>query len=198
VLPVPSTAGNPKNFRSYLLGENQTPQPSKAYFLYNQPINFRTIPLVLMYPVFGTFCDEILTMPPSVEDSDLTQSLAQDMSRIYDDESHWRGLFRAWFTQTYKYDMETKVGPATSDAAPPSKLPKSDGHVLVRNFIILISKCKHEATSTSHDTQYQAMMYFAKLFTASEALQDHLGHSYLPVILIVYEGENSKTLNHIA
>lgn len=196
-LPAPSTAADPKKFRSYLLGPEQTAQPSKAYFLCNRPIDYQTIPLALMHPVFGTFCDETRTLPPNAEDSDLARTLTHEMSKIYDDENDRRQLFRTWFTRTYKYDMETKVGPPTSDAGLPNpqKLPISDGHVLVRNFVTLISECKLEASRTSCDARYQAMMYFVKLFAASQASQDHLNHSCLPAILIVYEGENLQSSN---
>ena len=199
-LPAPSVAADPRQFRSYLLGPEETAQPSKAYFLCNQPIDYQMIPLVLMHPVFGTFCDEIRNLPLNAEDSDLARTLAHEMSEVYDDEDDRRRFFRSWFTRTYKYDMETKVGPPTSDDGLPNppKLLESDGHVLIENFVTLISECKPEASSTARNPQYRAMMYFVKLFAASNASQDHLGHSCLPAILIVYEGENSKTLHHIA
>ncbi|KAI0251747.1 hypothetical protein BJV78DRAFT_1282215 [Lactifluus subvellereus] len=185
-LPAPSAAARPKNFGSYLLGPEQTPQPSKTYFLCNQPIDYQTIPLVLMHPVFGTFCHQIRTLQPTPEDSDSARTLADAMSRVYRDESDRRGRFRSWFTGTFNCDMETKVGPPTSGTAP-RKLPESDGHVLVSNFVTLISQCKLEASRTSIDARYRAMMYFVKLFTASKASQDHVGHSCLPAILIVCE-----------
>ncbi|KAI0252313.1 hypothetical protein BJV78DRAFT_1281860 [Lactifluus subvellereus] len=186
-LPAPSAAAQPKNFGSYLLGPEQTPQPSKVYFLCNRPINYETIPLVLMHPVFGTFCHQIRTLQPTAGDSDSARILAHEMSGVYKYESGRRERFRSWFTRTYQCFMETKVGPPTSGTAP-QKLPESDGHVLVSNFVTLISECKFEASSTSSDARYQAMMYYVKLFAASKVSQEHLSHSCLPAILIVCEG----------
>jgi hypothetical protein len=184
-LPAPSVAA--KNFKPYLPMERSI-QHSKVYFLCNRPIDYETIPLPLIHPVFGNFRKDFWTLVPDENDSAATRELAQEMCNVYDTEKARQESFVGWFSRTYKRDMQTKVGPPTSGSRQSSALPETDGHGFTSdgNFVIFITEGKLEAGSGA---LYQTMVYWTKLYLASEDMQKHAGYSCLPAILIIYEGE---------
>jgi hypothetical protein len=183
-LPAPSVVA--KNFKPYLPMEGSI-QHSKVCFLCNRPIDYETIPLPLMHPVFGNFRKDFWTLSPDENDSAATRELAQDMCNVYDSEKARQQSFKGWFSKTYKRDMHTKVGPPTSGSRQSPALPETDGHGFTSDgkFVIFITEGKLEAGSGA---QYQSMAYWTKLYLASEDMQKHAGYSCLPAILIIYEG----------
>ena len=125
-------------------------------------------------------------LPPDPKNSSLTRELTHAMCILYDSEEQRQKRFMQWFSDAYKYDIETRIGRSSAASE-----PASDGHVFARSgkFVIAVTECKLEVGSTKSEARYQSMAYWTKLFQASEEMKDHIGESCLPAILIANEGE---------
>ena len=96
--------------------------------------------------------------------------------------------------------METTIGSPTLASLQPFSFLETDGHGFASagKFVIFITEGKSKAGSGAGDARYQSMVYWTKLYLASNDMQRHAGYSCLPAILIIYEGERYICLERFA
>jgi len=79
----------------------------------NRPIDYGTVPLALLCPIFGQFEDDFQT----THDSDLnprifqaTRELANEMAGLYSKEAERQWRFQEWLRRTYGVSLLDKIG----------------------------------------------------------------------------------------
>jgi hypothetical protein len=163
-------------------------------FMFNRPIDFGTVPLALLSPIFGQFEDDFYRWPDSELGSKEyihTRELTFSMAELFEDEFIRRRFFHRWLETAYGVKVERQI-----DTQEP------DGHVEISTdkgpFLLLITQCKNEISEGQSEPHWQGMGYYRKyqkcLLDMDVAMLAAHG-SCLPALLITYIGENVLCLS---
>ena len=150
----------------------------------NRPIDYGTVPLALLCPIFGQFEDDFQTTPESDLNPNIfhaTRELANEMAGLYSKEADRQRHFQEWLRRTYDVSLYVKIGKYKSDG---HYFHPEDGEDGTR-FLILITEAKLESSST--EARIQGLMYY-RAFYQNLTASDLQGRGCLPAILLTYLG----------
>lgn len=188
-----SKAGQPAEFHRYLATATDEKTGKEPTFLCNRPIDYNTIPIELLHPVFASFRDIIWgngqnEPMPTIEDKQNARRLSTCMSAIFKDETDREEHFHKWFFNTFAIHLEKEYAPVSRGT---ERQQESDGHAFapLTTFLKFICECKGEPFWQSSEPRYQGCVRIAQFFAGSSDAQSHFEHSPLPVILLTLEGE---------
>jgi hypothetical protein len=176
----PSKFSKPSNFRYAM-----TQGGGREIYIQNRPIDFDSVPLTLISPIFGRLSDDLFTKHEDFlsQDFEPARNLANMLSMLEKNEALRKVSFWRWLLEllpgierqelshdtSLKYDFET------------------DGHVELGDNLLLVVEAKSELGEESSNPHWQAMAY-VRAHYMQERCYYRVGQSPLPAILITFYG----------
>jgi hypothetical protein len=177
-------------------------------YIHNRPIDFSSVPLTLISPIFGRLSDNVFTPKENLRSEDFApaRNLANMLlSRLENKESTRSEAFRKWLLETLGI-REMKLSDDRHELleqhteGPPRLAAvitwerktnlESEGHVEWRDYVLIITEGRAEGSSEPH---WRSMAYF-RAYYMQKRCSYRVGESCLPAILIVYHGMISYLL----
>jgi len=201
----PSQLAMPSNFRNAMDSEHH----GREVYIHNRPIDFSSVPLTLISPIFGRLSDDMFSdNKPRSNDFAPARNLANMLSILEKEEKLRKAKFLQWLTETFE-DIKNGIitkGNLLPSVALQSRKGKSpvlvaditidasgrknygtDGHVEMGDYVLLITEGKRELGELSADPHWQLMAYF-RAYYAQKRCSYKVGESCLPAILVAYYG----------
>ena len=149
--------------------------PGREVYIQNRPIDFESVPLTLISPIFGRLLDDLFTRHEALRSEDFApaRNLVNILSELEKDEASRKVPFLKWLLATLP-DIETEE--SSSDAPlQPHKARLStviikgqssskhdfvtDGYVELGDNLLLLVEAKPELGKGSSNPHWQAMAY---------------------------------------
>ncbi|KAF8461860.1 hypothetical protein BDZ91DRAFT_735929 [Kalaharituber pfeilii] len=151
----------------------------------NQPLDRSKVPLSLLDPIFGCFCDLWTTIDPTAKDNYAFLVLRSVMLKGYHDEIERETAVHNFFRDHFKISLHSERASAHSTTS------LSDGHAYTScgKFIRLLVEVRNEITGISSDPYFQAqMVYRDYLDRLIKEEGDYLSKSTIPVMIVLIFG----------
>jgi hypothetical protein len=181
-------------------------QRGREVFIHNRPINFDSVPLTLISPIFGRVSDDIFTNHEDFLSRDFApaRDLANLLSELEDSETARKESFWDWLLKLLP-DIEREVSShdtslrthgvrarlTTAIIKGPRRDKKqdfeTDGHVELGDNLLLLVEAKPELGEESSNPHWRAMSY-VRAYYMQERCYHRVGQSPLPAILITFYG----------
>lgn len=172
------------------------PAVGRQLFMSNRPIDFTKIPLTLISPIFGHLSDVIfgddnelsaLDFAPARDLANTLSMLLPEIKRV--------NIFNQWLHKTLRIPDSSS---ATGDESRVERniilketgntiTYESDGHVVVKDRLAIVTEGKPEITEGSSEPHWQAMGYY-RMFYVQDEHADAVGQNCLPALMISYYG----------
>jgi len=180
-------------------------QRGREVFIHNRPINFDSVPLTLISPIFGRVSDDIFTNHEDFLSRDFApaRDLANLLSELEKDEAARKESFWDWLlkllpdiereesshdTSLRPHEVRAKL--TTAIIKGPRRDKKRDfetgGHVELGNNLLLLVEANPELGEGSSNPHWQAMAYVRAYYMQERCYR--VGQSPLPAILITFYG----------
>ena len=189
----PSEFSKPSKFRT--LDELEI---THRLYTYNRPIDFESVPLTLISPIFGRLSDDLFTDHEGLRWQDFApaRDLANKMSILDKNEVARIRRFKEWLlellpdvkTDESSHGLQARLTSVITKGGPRSKSDyKTDGHVELGDYLLLAVEGKRELGELPSNPHWQLMAYF-RAYYMQERCSHHVGRSSLPAILIAIYG----------
>jgi hypothetical protein len=181
-------------------------QHGREVFIHNMPINFDSVPLALISPIFGCVSDDIFTNHGSFLSRDFApaRALANLLSELEEDEVARKQSFWNWLlemlpdieredsshdTSLRPHEVRAKLRTAIIKGPRRNKKQdfETDGHVELGDNLLLLVEAKPEVGEGSSNPHWEAMAY-VRAYYMQERCYYRVGQSPLPAILITFYG----------
>jgi hypothetical protein len=150
----------------------------------NRPLDFSKVPLGLLEPIFGSFCDLSTTINPTGKDNHAFLVLRNMMLTRYEGEKKRETAFHDFFFGYIKKKLDAGSVRGT--------LSQSDGHAFTacEKFIHLLVEVKNEITGIHADPYFQTLMFYRDyLDKLRDDQNDYLSKSAIPVMIVIVFGK---------
>jgi hypothetical protein len=150
----------------------------------NRPLDFSKVPLGLLDPIFGSFCDSSTTINPTAKDNYAFLVLRYVMLQVYQDEISRETALHTFFFDHLEIHLHAGRVRGTSSL--------SDGHAFTScgRFIRLLLEVKNEITGISSDPYFQAPMFYRDYLDKLKLDEcDYLSKSPIPVMIVIVFGK---------
>ena len=178
-------------------------QRGREVFTHNRPINFDSVPLTLISPIFGRVSDDIFMNHEDFLSRDFApaRDLANLLSELEKDEVARKESFQDWLLKLLP-DIEREESSHDTSLRPHEVRAKltttiikgprredfgTDGHVELGDNLLLLVEAKPELGEESSNPHWQAMAY-VRAYYMQERCYYRVGQSPLPAILITFYG----------
>jgi hypothetical protein len=197
---APSKFSKPSTFRKIMM------QHGREVYIHNRPINFDSVPLTLISPIFGRVSDDIFTNHEDLLSRDFApaRDLANLLSELEKDEAARKEPFWDWMLKllpdiereesshdTSLRPHEVRANLTTAIIKGPRRDKKedfeTDGHVELGDNLLLLVEAKPEIGEEPSSPHWQAMAY-VRAYYMQERCRYRVGQSPLPAILITFYG----------
>jgi hypothetical protein len=193
----PSSFSKPSTFRKL----NESGNARKVY-IHNRPIDFESVPLTLISPIFAHLSDDLFTNHEGLRWQDFApaRDLANKLSSLEPKEALRKTLFWDWLlemlpniqTDDTPLPSHEEVRPRLTTAIIKGELKsksdyKTDGHVELRDNLILAVEARLELGELPSDPHWQLMAY-VRAYYMQQRCKHRVGKSPLPAILIAFYG----------
>jgi hypothetical protein len=181
-------------------------QRGHEVFIHNRPINFASVPLALISPIFGQVSDDIFLNHDLFRSRDFApaRALVNLLSELEEDEAARKQSFWNWLlkmlpdiereesshdTSLLPHEVRAKLTTAIIKGPLRNKKQdfETDGHVELGNNLLLLVEAKPELGEESSNPHWQAMAY-VRAYYMQERCYRRVGQSPLPAILITFYG----------
>jgi len=179
----------------------------REVYVHNRPIDFESVPLALISPIFGRLSDDLFTNHENLLSQDFApaRNLANTLSKLEENEASRKKSSLAWLFETLpdiereesSYDTplrpheeaRARLSTAVIKGEPGDKKYdfKTDGHVELGDNLLLVVEAKPELGEESSDPHWQ-MMAYVRAYYMQERCYYRVGQSPLPAILIAFYG----------
>jgi hypothetical protein len=174
------------SFKKYTSEFEDLVKDRKLKICANQPLDPSKVPLGLLEPIFGSFCDLSTTINPTEKDNYAFLVLRYVMLKRYDGEKSRETALLKFFCDHFKIHLQPGSVRGT--------LSQSDDHVYTTcgKFIHLLVEVKNEITGINSDPYFQTPLfyrdYLEKLKLDDEC--NYLSKSAIPVMIIIVFGKH--------
>ena len=179
----------------------------REVYVHNRPIDFESVPLTLISPIFGCISDDLFTNHENFLSQDFApaRNLANTLSKLEKNEAARKNAFLAWLLEILP-DIEREESshdtPLQSHEEVRAKLTtaiikgesrdkrynfKIDGHVVLGDNLLLVVGVKPELGEESSNPHWQMMAYI-RAYYMQERCYYRVGQFPLPAILIALYG----------
>jgi hypothetical protein len=151
----------------------------------NRPLDLSKVPLGLLEPIFGSFCDLSTTINPTEMDNHAFLVLRNMMLKRYEDEESRGAALHKFFFDYVKIQLHPGSARGT--------LSQSDGHAYTtcKKFIRLLVEVKNEITGIHADPYFQTLMFYRDyLDKLKDDQNDYLSKSAIPVMIVIVFGKH--------
>ncbi|KAH9966311.1 hypothetical protein BJV74DRAFT_869417 [Russula compacta] len=195
----PSEFSKPSNFQNLMTRDG----PGREVYIQNRPIDFESVPLTLISPIFGRLSDDLFTHHEDFRSEDFApaRELVDILSELEKDEASRKEPFLKWLLATLP-DIE-REDPSRDAPLQPHKARLStaiikgkssskhdfvtDGHVELGDNLLLLVEAKPELGKGSSNPHWQAMAYVRAYYMQKRCFY-RVGRSPMPAILITFYG----------
>ena len=163
-----------------------TPGTGRQYIMCNRPIDYGTVPLALLCPIFGRFEDDFQTAPESDLNPNIfqaTRELVNEMACLYPQEADRQQHFHQWLRGAYNVFPRTNTGDYQSDGHCEHPTDAEDGS----RFLLLVTEAMLEHGDITTGAQVRGLKYY-RTFYQTFTPSDLQGRGCLPAILLTYQG----------
>ena len=182
----------------------QNPGHAHNFYIHNRPIDFESVPVTLISPIFGRLSDDLFTREKDLRSEDFASAreLANRLSMLEKDEASRKQAFLNWLLKTLP-GIETEEPSDDVPLRPHEVRPRlatvirehgetrcdyeTDGHVELGDNLLLVTQGKLELGEGSTDPHRQ-LMTCVRAYYMQKRCSYRIGQSCLPVILIAYYG----------
>ena len=185
------------------LGEcEEEPGHPRELYIHNRPIDFESVPVTLISPIFGRLSDDLFTCEKDFRSEDFApaRNLANMLSMLEKNVASRKRAFLNWLLKTLP-GIEREGSSDNAPLQPHEVRPRlatvitrdtgcdleTDGHVEFGDNLLLVTQCMLELGERSTDPHQQLMTHVAAYYMQKRCSY-RVGQSCLPVILIAYYG----------
>jgi len=171
----------------------------REVYIHNRPIDFESVPLTLISPIFGRLSDDLFTNHEDFLSQDFApaRKLANVLSNLESNEALRKESFWGWLLETLP-DIEREESSHDTYLRPHeevrARLPTAvikgeprDGHVELGDNLLLVVDTKSELGEEASNPHWQAMAY-VRAYYMQKRCYYLVGQSPLPVLLITFYG----------
>jgi hypothetical protein len=179
----------------------------REVYIHNRPIDFESVPLTLISPIFGRLSDDLFTNHENLRSQDFAPArhLANMLSMLENDEAPRKESFWAWMLEMLP-DIEREESSRDMPSRPHEEVRarlttailkgehrdkkrdfQTDGHVELGDNLLLVVEAKPELGEESSDPHWQ-MMAYVRAYYMQERCSYRVGQSPLPALLISFYG----------
>ena len=151
----------------------------REVYIHNRPIDFESVPLALISPIFGRLSDDLFTNHENLLSQDFApaRNLANTLSELEENEASRKESFWAWLLETLP-DIEREESSHDTPLRPHEEVRarlttaiikgerkdkkcdfKTHGHVELGDNLLLVAEAKPELGEESSDPHWQMMAY---------------------------------------
>jgi hypothetical protein len=179
----------------------------REVYIHNRPINFESVPLTLISPIFGRLSDDLFTNHENLRSQDFApaRNLANMLSKLEKDEVSRKEPFWAWLLEMLPdiereeplhavpsrlhEEVRARLTTTILKGEHRDKEPdfQTDGHVELGDNLLLVVGANPELGEESSDPHWQ-MMAYVRAYYMQERCYYRVGQSPLPAILIASYG----------
>ena len=184
-------------FRSVMM------QKGRDVYIHNRPIDFYSVPLTLISPIFGRLSDDLFTNHKGLLSQDFApaRDLANMLAKLEDKETPRKEAFWDWLLKMLpdiKSSHDMSLRPHEEVQARLTTILKgkrkdrkrdfeTDGHVELGDNLLLVMEAKSELGEESSNPHWRSMAY-VRAYYMQERCHYRVGQSPLPAILIAFYG----------
>ena len=173
----------------------------REVYIHNRPIDFESVPLTLISPIFGCLSDDLFTDHENFLSQDFApaRDLANMLSRLENSVGLRKELFWTWLLDMLpdiergvrSHDPHKEVRARLSTAIIMEHRYKYDvmidGHVELGDNLLLVVEVKHELGEVCSNPHWQMMAYVREYYMQRRC-RHQVGQSPLPALLIALYG----------
>jgi hypothetical protein len=151
----------------------------------NRPLDLSKVPLGLLEPIFGSFCDSSTTIDPTEKDNYAFLVLRDVMLTRYEKEKGRETALRSFFSDHFNTLFQLGTVRGTSS--------QSDGHAFTScgKFIRLLVEVKNEITQINSDPYFQTpLLYRDYIEKLNQDDCECLSKSAIPVMIVIVFGKH--------
>ena len=205
----PSEFAKPANFQKAmgLVECEQNSGHARELYIHNRPIDFESVPVTLISPIFGRLLDDLFTCEKDLRSEDFApaRNLANMLSRLEKNKALRQRTFLDWLLNTLP-GIERKKSSDDAPLQPHEEVRprlatvitrgedrdarcdhETDGHIELGDNLLLVTQCMLELGEGSTDPHRQLMEY-VRAYYMQKRCSYRVGQSCLPVILMAYYG----------
>ena len=191
---APSRFAEPSYFRN-VMGRGEH---GRKVYIHNRPIDFESVPVALISPIFGRLSDDLFTREKDLRSEDFApaRNLVNILSKLEKDEASRNKAFLKWLLATLpgiETEPHERDRPRLSTAILRGEQRDkrsdyaTDGHVELGDNLLLAIEGNPELGEESTNPHWQ-LMSFARAYYMQKRCSYRVGQSCLPAILIAYYG----------
>jgi hypothetical protein len=185
---------------------NEAGGRAREVYIHNRPIDFESVPLTLISPIFGRLSDDLFTNHEGLRWQDFAPAgnLVSKLSRLEQKEASRKELFCDWLLETLsdiereesshdthlRAHEEVRARLTTAIIKGESKSEsdyKTDGHVELGDNLVLVVEAKPELGELPSNPHWQ-LMADVRAYYMQKRCNYRVGQSPLPAILIALYG----------
>ena len=178
----------------------------REVFIHNRPIDFESVPPVLISPIFGRLSEDLFKHHEDLRSEDFApaRDLANMLSVLEKKEASRKEPFLKWLlkllpdikreelshdARLQPHEVRARLMTAIMQGEPTDKKRdiETDGHVELGDNLLLLVEAKPEIGEESSDPHWQSMAY-VRSFYMQPRCRYRVGQSPLPAILITFYG----------
>ena len=209
ILRLPNSQGR-RLFRKAMEQDEYEQKPGHACELYipNRPIDFKSVPVTLISPIFGRLSDDLFTHEKNLRSEGFApaRNLANMSSKLEKAEVSRMKAFRDWLLKTLP-GIETEVSSGDVPSQPHGEVRprlatvimrgehidtrydyETDGHVGLGDNLLLVTEGKLELGEGSMIDPHWQLMTYVRACCMQKRCIYRVGQSCLPVILLACHG----------